>query len=152
MVQDVAGDNFRSCPFTPGFKKHTAFQVNTFVNFKVLEFFVIYEMVSGDKADAEGMTGGSYSQIGAELLYRFGGREQFYVGGRYNMVSGEDTENAATKTIDRMNFGGGWYMTNNVQAKVEYMQQTYKGEGFEGDPTYDGGEFGGFVLEAVIGF
>lgn len=152
MVQDGASDNFTSGRFNPRFSKHTAFQINPFVKFKGLEFFGIYEMVSGDKADAEGMTGGSYSQIGAELLFRFGTREQFYIGGRYNMVSGEDTEDAATKTMDRMNFGGGWYMTDNVQAKLEYVQQNYTGDGFEGDPTYDGGEFGGFVLEAVIGF
>lgn len=99
MVPDGAADNFRSGRFNPAFKKFTSFQINPFVKFKGLEFFGIYENVSGDKNDADGSRGGSYTQIAGELLYRFGSREQFYVGGRYNVVSGNATEGALDENI-----------------------------------------------------
>jgi hypothetical protein len=36
-------------------------------------------------------------------------------------------------------------------AKLEYVQQNYDGDGWEGT-RFDGGEFSGVVLEAVISF
>lgn len=149
MVPDGGADNFRSGRFAPSFTKFTSFQINPFVKFKGLEFFGIYEMVSGDVSET--VVGGSYTQIAGELLYRFGQKEQFYVGGRYNMVSGKNDENASDQNISRMNFGAGWFMTDNVMIKAEYVQQTYAGDGFIGT-TYEEGKFNGFMLEAAIGF
>lgn len=144
-----AQDNFRSGRFSPGFWKFTAFQVNPFVKWKGLEFFGIYELVSGDQSKTA--TGGSYTQMGAELLYRIGEKEKFYVGGRYNVVSGKDTSGAATKSIDRLNIGGGWFLTENVMVKAEYVNQSYSGNGWSGS-VYQGGRFNGAVIEAAISF
>ena len=114
---DGEGVNAFEGRFNPRFKKLTAIQVNPFINYKGLEFFGIYEVASN--SDDQG--GGAFTQLAGELLYRFGNTEQFYLGGRYNTVSGEMVENALTQEINRLNIGGGWYMTKNVMAKLEYV-------------------------------
>jgi len=122
----------------------TAFQFNPFVKFQGLEFFGVLEFVGN--SDVEG----SYTHLGTEALYRFGTNENFYVGGRFNSVSGEAADGAPTQEISRINIGGGWFLTNNVVAKFEYVSQTYD-DGFDGSPL-EGAEFDGFMIEAVIGF
>ncbi|WP_020401874.1 hypothetical protein [Gracilimonas tropica] len=132
--------------FNPGFSSHTAFQINPFVKFQGLEFFGVYEMTSNNR-DA----GGSFTQLGAEALYRFGVDENIYLGGRYNLVTGESFEDGPTRDISRINVGGGWFMTDNVLTKLEYVKQSYSGDGWNGS-LYEGGEFSGIMLEAVISF
>ncbi|WP_436517887.1 hypothetical protein [Ekhidna sp. To15] len=132
--------------WNPGFAYHTAFMFNPFVKYQGVEFFGVYEKTSNG-AD----TGGSYSQIGAELIYRFGGRDQLYVGGRYNSLSGEAADGAATRDIKRTNLGFGWFMTTNVLMKTEYVTSKYEGDGFIGSKL-QGAEFDGIVIEATIGF
>lgn len=133
--------------FNPGFAYHTSVQINPFIKFKGLEFFGVMEFVNNGN-DA---VGGSYSQVGLEGLYRFGMKEQWYLGGRYNSVSGEKTDVALTNDISRTNIGGGWFMTNNVLLKLEYVNQEYSGGGFTGSRFQDG-KFNGVVLEAAISF
>lgn len=140
------GSNFEG-RFNPRFRQLTAIQVNPFVKYKGLEFFGIYEVASN--SDDQG--GGAFTQLAAELLYRFGSTEQFYLGGRYNTVSGEMSETAANQEINRLNVGGGWYMTKNVMLKLEYVNQQYEGTGWT-NTKYAGGEFNGVNIEAVIGF
>src|SRR5690606_29657097 len=96
------------------FTKITAIQINPFVKFKGLEFFGIYEVASGSNefttptVDKEG----SFTQLAGELLYRFGKDEKFYLGGRYNTISGKQRESAAEDLeISRVNIGGGWYIS-----------------------------------------
>lgn len=132
--------------FNPAFNRMTAVQINPFVKYHGVEFFGIYELVS----NASSSGGGSFSQYGAELLYRFGNTEQLYVGGRYNMVTGKATSDGDEFGIDRYNLGAGWYMTKNVLAKVEYMQQTYND--WAPGTKYEGAEFSGVNIEAVISF
>lgn len=147
---NVMDDGFTSGRYNPRFKKLTAIQINPFVKYKGLEFFGIYEMISGGELENETKEG-SFTQLGAELLYRFGGKDQFYIGGRYNSVSGEKTEDADTQTIDRMNVGGGWFMTKNVLTKVEFVNQSYSGDAYEGS-KYEDGSFSGVMIEAAISF
>ena len=61
------------------------------------------------------------------------------------------TDSAAARDTQRINFGGGWFMTKNVLAKIEYVKQTYDGAGWNGS-QYQGAEFNGVVIEATIGF
>ena len=132
--------------FNPRFASHNAVQLNPFIKYQGLELFGIFEN-SSNNLDA----GGSFTQIGAEVLYRFGMDENFYLGGRFNTVSGEPTDNGATHEINRINFGGGWFMTKNVLTKVEYVSQKYENEGWNGT-VYEDGEFSGLEIEAVISF
>jgi hypothetical protein len=143
-IDDGRGD------FSPrvntGFPYQTAFQINPFVKFQGLEFFGVYEMASSG-ADA----GGAFTQLGAEVLYRLGANEDFYVGGRYNAISGEFSDATPTYEVDRINFGAGWFLTDNVLTKLEYVKQTYGGDAVTGG-SLQGAEFSGVVLEAVIAF
>ncbi|MEQ9221242.1 MAG: hypothetical protein RLO17_24525 [Cyclobacteriaceae bacterium] len=140
------GSNF-SGRYNPRFSYLTSFQINPFVKFQGFEFFGVYEVANnGDDA-----TGGGFTQLGAEALYRFGADEQWYLGGRYNSVSGEVNDNASTVEISRVNVGAGWFLTKNVLTKIEYVNQKYDGSGFDGT-LYQGGEFDGIVIEAAISF
>ncbi len=142
-----ASDPFALPRFNPGFANQTAVQVNPFVVFGGAEFFGVFERSMGG-AD----TDGSYTQLGGELLYRFGTDDNFYVGGRYNTVTGSRTDGGAEVDIQRFNVGGGWFLTNNVLAKAEYVNQTYDGDAFTGNVQFQGAEFSGVVLEAAISF
>lgn len=128
------------------FTKLTAIQVNPFVKFKGLEFFGIYEVASnGDNA------GGAFTQTAAELLYRFGTNENFYIGGRYNNVTGKNVDAAQEKSTSRFNIGAGWFLTNNIVAKLEYVTQNYTGDGWN-NTKYAGAKFNGINIEANISF
>lgn len=133
--------------FNPGFGYQTAIQFNPFIKFQGLEVFGVVEFVNNGDDDI----GGGFNQYGAEVLYRFGADEDLYVGGRYNMVTGEQTDASESVDITRFNIGGGWFMTNNVLAKIEYVTSTYDGDGWVGS-KFEGAEFSGVVLEAVISF
>lgn len=52
--------------------------------------------------------------------------------------------------ITRFNLGAGWFMTKNILAKLEYVNQKY--DGFPKADLRNGGKFDGIVLEAVISF
>ena len=147
--------NYATGRFNPGFKKMKAFQVNPFVKYQGLEFFGAYEYVTGNKANGltERPTDGDYTQFAAELLYRFGNKEQFYFGGRYNSISGQDDDVSAERKIDRFNIAGGWFMTKNILAKVEYVNQKYNNDPVWGAiSALRGGKFNGLMFEATIGF
>ncbi|MEQ8336499.1 MAG: hypothetical protein RIA62_04095, partial [Cyclobacteriaceae bacterium] len=133
--------------YNPRFSYLTSFQLNPFIKFQGFEFFGVYEAANnGDDA-----AGGGFTQLGAEALYRFGADEQWYLGGRYNSVSGEVSDNASTIDINRVNVGAGWFLTKNVLTKVEYVSQKYDGAGYDGT-LYQGAEFDGIVIEAAISF
>ncbi|MFA0960488.1 hypothetical protein AB9P05_01650 [Roseivirga sp. BDSF3-8] len=133
--------------FNPGYAYQTAWQINPFVKAGGLEFFGVYERVS----NGDDELGGNYNQLGGDLIYRFGSQENFYVGARYNRVSGEAIDGAPEVEIERTNLGGGWFLTNNVLAKLEYVTGNYGGPGFD-NTKFQGAEYDGFVLEAVISF
>lgn len=147
MVVDGEDDSFTSGRFNPRFAQITAFQVNPFVSYKGLEFFGIFEKAMGGDNDGNG----SFRQVASDLLYRFGGNRQFYLGGRYNLISGQQTEGADTREISRINLGGGWFITENILAKVEYVSQAYSGGGWTGQ-TFEGGKFNGIMFEGAISF
>jgi hypothetical protein len=154
VMNDTTGATSDFVPrINPNFRKHTAIQVNPFVKFKGLEFFGVYEVSTGSTTTAlanSALGEGTYTQLGAELIYRFGREENLYVGGRYNTVTGKSTKDALATDADRFNVGAGWFLTNNVLAKVEYVNQNYTGDGWAG--RFAGGSFEGIVFEAVIGF
>ncbi len=141
-------NEFRIPRFDPGFLNElTAVMLNAFVKFQGLEFYGVFENSSG-KAVAE-TDRRSFSQYGAELLYRFGRDENVYLGTRYNMIAGE-TMAGDDVDINRFNLGGGWFLTQNVLAKIEYVTQAYNG--FPSDSAFEEGKFSGVMLEAIISF
>lgn len=156
---NVMDDDFRSGRFVPDFTvsrfapggpvggELTAIMINPFVKFQGLEFYGVFENATGKNASESDSR--TYNQYAAEVIYRFGMENSFYLGGRYNLVSGE-TSRGDDIEIDRINIGGGWFMTANVLTKLEYVKQTYSG--YSSGNKYDGGEFSGIMLEAVVSF
>lgn len=133
--------------FNPGYAYQNAFMINPFVKIQGLELFGVFEVTNNGNSDL----GGGFTHIGAELLYRFGADERIYLGGRYNSVTGEIRDGSETQEIRRINVGGGFFMTDNILAKVEYVTSEYKGDGYLGT-KFQGAEFNGVVIEAVVGF
>lgn len=140
--------NFRSGRYDPGFRNEiTAFMINPFVKYKGLEFFGTFETASG-KTDAE-TDDRNATQLAGELIYRFGNNENFYLGTRYNTVNSDDPSGSEV-TIDRFQLGGGVFLTKNILAKIEYVNQQY--DGYDTTSIFHDGEFKGVLLEAVISF
>lgn len=137
------------------FTKLTAIQVNPFIKYKGLELFGIYEHADGSEDIVENgnvvTTAGCFTQLAGEVVYRFGSQERFYLAGRYNTIGGKQREDAPSDLkINRFNVAGGWFLTKNILAKIEYVNQEYVGEAWTG--RFDGARFNGVVVEAVIGF
>jgi hypothetical protein len=154
-VMDIEGGstNDFSGRINPRFKTDmTSIMINPFVKFKGLEFFGVFETSSGfDKvADVDGDR--TWTQLAGELIYRFGKTENLYVGGRYNTVSGQlPGEESDKVTVNRFNVGGGWFMTKNILAKLEYMSQSYE-DYPDSDLQFHDGKFSGIMIEAIIAF
>ncbi|HTN20056.1 MAG TPA: hypothetical protein VL125_06255 [Pelobium sp.] len=166
MVMEKAGtgvtyaSNAFSGRFNPGFsKKVEAFQLNAFAKYQGLELFGTYEAANGrSKAETKERDATQYAIDG---VYRFGKTENLFVGIRYNVVTAEMANVAANGTnpaivytkdmeINRIAYGAGWFLTKNILLKGEYVKQQYKDL-----PTADyrnGGEFSGYVIQAVVGF
>ena len=148
-VQGGAFDGRYNARFT----KLTAIQINPFIKFKGLEFFGVLERASGSNEFTQPVAykEGSFTQVAGELVYRFGASENFYLAARYNTINGKPRESDPEELkISRVNIGGGWYLSKNILAKVEYVKQNYDGKGWAG--RFAGAEFSGVNLEAVIGF
>ncbi|PSL02298.1 hypothetical protein [Cecembia rubra] len=140
---------FTSGRFNPNQTNNiTAWVINPFVKFHGLEFFGNYEQSKGAaRGEANDRT---WTQIGTDLLYRFGTHEKFYVAGRYNKVEGTLFGSGLDVSIDRVQVGGGWFVTKNLLAKLEYVNQNYNG--FAANDIRNGGNFKGLMIEAVVGF
>lgn len=145
-----AGDGaiFRSGRYSPGFSDEvTAAVGNVFLKYKGAELFGFYEMASGKKSSEADTR--SVNQLGADLLYRFGKKENVYLGARYNILNAEDISGTDIN-INRYQLGAGWYLTPNVLAKIEYVNQEYKD--FPTGSLFYEGSFNGIMIEAVVGF
>lgn len=139
---------FRSGRYNPNMgNKVTAIMFNPFVKYKGLEFFGTFETTSGRyTTEVDRRTANQYA---AELIYRFGNTENFFIGGRYNMVDAEDFSGDDIE-IDRFQLGAGWFMTKNILLKAEYVNQNYSG--FNDASIFHDGKFNGLIAEAAISF
>ena len=105
------------------------------------------ETASGRAANE--MEDRTWTQLAVEGVYRFVD-DQFYVGGRYNTVSGDLPGSGAEASITRVAASAGWFPTRNLLLKAEYVSQTY--DDFAQTSIFNGGEFNGFMIEGVIAF
>jgi hypothetical protein len=125
------------------------------VKFHGLEVFATYEMASGSASLSNTLdsTDRSFSQLAASVVYRFLKDEQLYVGARYNSVSGRlfgysDTEGDIT--VNRMQIAAGWFPTENLLVKLEYVKQDYLD--FKTTDVRSELNFSGVMVEASVGF
>jgi hypothetical protein len=127
----------------------TAYVVNPFIRLGGIEYFGNLEVGKGSALTATDPTMRTVRQYSNELLYRFLG-DMAYLGGRYNTVSGNLQGMKDRITQERTQFGGGWFVTPNVLAKAEWVNQLYNN--FPTTDIRSGGKFKGFVIEGVVGF
>jgi len=163
--------NYTSGRFNPGFRDNvTTFVINPFIKFSGLEIFGTFEFAQGSNAFENGegtnparpaIDDRKANQTAFDALYRFGKNEKFYFGGRYNKVSatiadGVNAASAGTQydvEIDRIAFGGGWFITRNILLKGEYVNQNYDGFLQTGpNNRFYEGNFKGFVVQGAISF
>ena len=146
--------------FNPGFsKKVNAVMLNGFLKTRGLELFGTYEKASGRTANETSTR--SANQYAVDVVYRFFKAENVFVGARYNAVSARLANNAAGTgagaiaytgdvKVNRFAAAAGWFLTRNVLLKGEYVIQQYKD--FPVADYRAGGQFKGYVIEAVVGF
>ena len=134
----------------PGFSnKVNAEVINPFIKIGGAEFFGNFETATGGSFAEPKLR--TLHQNVYEGLYRLGKDNQFYVGGRYNTLKGQlISKNYADQTVNRSQIGGGWFVTPNVLAKLEYVNQKYSD--FPVTDIRYGGQFKGFMISGAVGF
>lgn len=133
----------------PGFRnKVTAFQMNPFVKIRGLEVFGVLERAEG-KTSTE-LAERVWKQYAIDTVYRFLPEEVLFVGARYNRAHGELAGITGDAGATRWQVGGGWFITPNILAKAEYVNQEYFG--YPTTNIKNGGTFNGMMLEGVVGF
>ena len=132
----------------PGFGNNVhAYVVNPFIKVKGVELFGNFETATG-KGGTE-VTNRTIRQLVGEGLYRFA-KDQLYLGARYNTVRGELAGIPNDITVNRWQYGGGWFVTPLLLTKVEYVNQKYLD--FPTTDIRNGGQFKGFMVEGVLAF
>jgi hypothetical protein len=124
--------------------------LNGFVKYAGLEVFGTYETAKGNAATAKDPEKRTMNQFAVEGVYRFGAKENVFVGARYNTVDARLAEYTNDVNINRTTFAAGWFLTRSVLLKGEYVTQKFKD--FKTTDIRNGGKFNGYVIEAVVGF
>jgi hypothetical protein len=134
----------------PGFSnKVNAEVVNPFLKVGGAEFFGNFETATGGSFTEPKLR--TLHQNVYEGLYRLGGAQEFYLGARYNTLKGElISKSSADQTVTRTQLGGGWFVTPNVLAKLEWVTQQYRD--FPVSDIRAGGQFKGFMISGAVGF
>lgn len=142
-----AGTSFTNGRVNPGFSNEIrAWQINPYVELGNLELFGVIERAEGKAAAAAERR--EVSQLAGDVVYRLLD-DQLYVGGRWNRVTG-DWSNQTDLEVTRTAFSAGWFVTRNLLTKVEYVTQDY--EGFAATDIRNGATFNGLSIEGVIAF
>ncbi len=145
---DGSGDGFRAGRINPNLRNElTAIMINPFLKYAGLEFFGIYERAQGKAASEKDER--TWNHYAGELLYRFGGDDDLYIGGRYSRAEGE-LQSGDDVNINRLQLGAGWFLTKNVLMKLEYVHQKY--HDYPVRDIHNDGKFEGFMVEAAISF
>jgi len=132
----------------PDFSKRvTAWVVNPFVRFHGLELFGNVEQARGRTATETALR--TWRQYAGEAVVRFAGN-QLYAAARYNVAKGRPLGLASDVTVDRTQVGGGWFLTQNLEAKAEYVRQNHRD--YPLNNIRHDAHFQGVMAEAVVSF
>jgi hypothetical protein len=145
----------------------TSFMINPFVKVGGLELFGTIETMTGTRT---GLDDGSMNQYAAEAVYRFLDGDLF-AGVRYNTLTGDMDHSGrgfsaqwSEATVNRWQVSAGWFMTQNILVKAEYVTQSYEdfpdtvqtrddtGSLVSTPFARNGAEFDGVMLEGVVSF
>jgi len=148
-TQATETGNFRSGMLVPGMGyKMTSWVVNPFVKFSGLELFGLVEQVKGRAATETAER--TWNQRAVDATFRFLPGEPLYVAARYNTVSGPLTGTTTDVGANRWQVAAGWYITDNILLKGEYITQKYND--FATNNILNGGKFNGFIFEGAVSF
>lgn len=132
----------------PGFRNQIqATMINPFLKVGDAELFGTIEFSSGKEAVETSKR--DASQVAVEGVYRLLD-ERLYVGARYNTAKAELKDYTDDVKVERMQFGGGWFLTPSLLMKAEYVTQKYKD--FPVTDIRHGGKFDGLIVEGVVAF
>ncbi|HEY8782140.1 MAG TPA: hypothetical protein VIM16_11020 [Mucilaginibacter sp.] len=133
----------------PGFSEEIhSYMGNLFLKYQGLEFFGTAENATG-RTIAE-TTERWATQYAGDLIYRFPqGKENFWLGFRYNTLKAR-LAGTGDVTVNREAGSLGWFLTKNIMAKAEYVNQEYLD--YPSNNILNGGKFHGICLEASIAF
>jgi hypothetical protein len=141
--------NFRSGMLGPGMThKMTAMVVNPFVKFNGLELFGLAERAKGRTLTET--TERTWHQYAVDATYRFLPNEPLYVAARYNTVAGPLAGTTNDVGATRWQFAAGWYLTDNIVLKGEYITQKYND--YAPTSILNGGKFHGLMIEGAVAF
>jgi hypothetical protein len=133
----------------PGFTNHVAaYVVNPFVKVRGLELFGNIETVTG--AAAGEPADRTMRQMSGDVVFRFLPSEKAYIGARYNTANGELAGMPGDVSVGRTQLGAGLFITRNILAKVEWVNQDYNK--FPLTNIRSGGNFHGLMFEGAVGF
>jgi hypothetical protein len=125
----------------------TAFVVNPSLYYNGIEIFGNLETHTG--AAITEASRRTLRQNAIDALYRFADNK-LYVGGRYNVVNGQLVGIPNDINVNRVQMGGGWFVTPNVLAKLEWVNQKYNN--FPVNDIRNGGQFKGMMIEGAVAF
>jgi len=148
-TQSTETANAWSGQVRPGFSnKVNAEVINPFIKIGGAEFFGNFEVAKGGSFSEAKLR--NLRQQVYEGLYRFWD-DKLYLGGRYNVLSGQLISKTFTdQSVNRVQFGGGWFVTPNILAKAEWVNQKYND--FPITDIRNGGNFKGFMLTGAVAF
>jgi hypothetical protein len=131
--------------------KVTALCMNPFVKVGGFEIFGTLEQARGKTAAeiAANAVERKWTQVAGDAIYRFAW-DDLYVAARYNTVKGRLVGFVNDVTVNRVQAGGGWFMTPGILMKLEYVRQEYKD--YPTTNILHGGLFEGMMIEGVVAF
>src|SRR5262245_34279675 len=150
LVNTTATTNGQACTgdVQPGLSsKVQAMVLNPFVKYRGFEFFGNVEQAKGRTATEKNDR--TWHQYAVEGLYRFAW-DDLYVAARYNTVKGRYAGFPNDVTVNRIETGGGWFLTPNIMMKGEYVRQEHKD--YPVTNIFNGGIFEGVMVEGVVSF
>jgi hypothetical protein len=131
----------------PGFNTLHAQVVNPFIKYRGLELFGNFERASGRQATEA--VNREWTHDAVEGTYRVWG-DRLYASARWNSAKGQLVGIPNDVSVDRTQFGGGWFVNPLIMVKAEWVNQQYND--FPTTDIRSGGKFKGFVLEGVVAF
>jgi hypothetical protein len=132
----------------PGFgSKVRSVMVNPFVKWRMIELFGIAEQTEGRNA-SEVDTRKWTHLSGEAILWAKG--DKLYLAGRYSDATGRLAGMTADVGASRTQAGGGWFLTQNIEMKAEYVFQAYRD--FPANDIRSGLKFEGAMVEGVVSF
>jgi hypothetical protein len=121
--------------------------INPFIKYRGAEFFGQFEFAQG--LNAGETVKRKVNQSVYEGLYRFAD-DQFYAGARLIDMNGRLFGISNDINVNRYEVGGGWFVTKNLLAKLDWVNQNYNKF-----PVLDirhGGNFKGFMFGGAVAF